>query len=196
MAGLGRLSCLWAADRGDLFHGWGLLQMNVHMLSPRDAAQYRQVMLHAYGHAADAFTSTPQERAAEPLSWWANRLGSVDGLSVAFGVRAGDALTGVLALEFSSRTKTRHKALLVGMYVMPDWRGQGLARALIRGALAHAEAREHITVVQLEVTEGNVAAIALYQSLGFQSYGVEPMAVLTPTGYRNKVHMWLELSRT
>jgi hypothetical protein len=62
--------------------------MNVHMLSPSDAVQYRHVMLHAYRHAADAFTSTPQERAAESLSWWANRLGSVDGLSVAFGVRA------------------------------------------------------------------------------------------------------------
>lgn len=195
MDGLGRLSFLWAADLGDLFHGWGLSQMNVHMLSPLDAVQYRHVMLHAYGHAADAFTSTPQERAAEPLSWWANRLGGVDGLSVGFGVRAGDALTGVLALEFSSKTKTRHKALLVGMYVMPDSRGRGLSRALVRAALAHAWARGHITAVQLEVTEGNVAAIALYQSLGFQSYGVEPMAVLTPTGYRNKVHMWLELNR-
>ena len=49
--------------------------MNVHMLSPLDAVQYRHVMLHAYRHAADAFTSTLQERAAEPLSWWANRLG-------------------------------------------------------------------------------------------------------------------------
>jgi hypothetical protein len=55
MAGLGRMSCLWAADRGDLFHGWGLSQMHVPMLSPLDAVQYRHVMLHAYGHAADAF---------------------------------------------------------------------------------------------------------------------------------------------
>jgi hypothetical protein len=75
VAGLGRFSFPWAADLGDLFHGWGLSQMNVRMLSPLDAVQYRHVMLHAYRHAADAFTSTLQERAAEPLSWWANRLG-------------------------------------------------------------------------------------------------------------------------
>ena len=54
MAGLGRLSCLWAADLGDVFHGWDLSQMNVHMLSPLDAVQYRYVMLHAYWQAADA----------------------------------------------------------------------------------------------------------------------------------------------
>ena len=34
----------------------------------------------------------------------------------------------------------------------------------------------------------------LYESLGFQPYGVEPMAVLTPNGFKSKVHMWLNLS--
>ena len=50
-----------------------------------------------------------------------------------------------------------------------------------------------IRAVQLEVTEGNVPAIALYESLGFTAYGVEPLAVLTPGGFRSKVHMWLAL---
>ena len=53
--------------------------------------------------------------------------------------------------------------------------------------------REDIRVIQLEVTEGNVPAHALYESLGFKAFGVEPMAVLTPSGFRSKVHMWLSL---
>jgi hypothetical protein len=34
-------------------------------------------MLRAYEVAADAFTSTPEERAAEPESWWVKRQGAL-----------------------------------------------------------------------------------------------------------------------
>lgn len=102
--------------------------MQVTVLSAPDALRRKVVMLHAYEHAADAFTSTPQERAAEPDAWWVNRI-------------------------------------------------------------AHAAARGGITVIQLDVTHGNEPATALHRSLGFQTFGVEPMAVLTPDGYRSKVHL-------
>lgn len=164
--------------------------MKVVTLTPADAPRYRAVMLHAYEHAADAFTSTPEERAAEPDAWWLRRIADPAGLTVAFGAFDGEALAGVVALEFSAKPKTRHKALVVGMYVMPAWRGQGISKALMLAAMAHAAARGGITLVQLEVTEGNAPASALYRSLGFQAFGTEPLAVLTPGGYRAKVHMW------
>jgi hypothetical protein len=44
------------------------------------------------------------------------------------------------------------------------------------------------------VTQGNAHAEQLYQSLGFEPFGVEPMAVWTSEGYRSKVHMWLDLA--
>jgi ribosomal protein S18 acetylase RimI-like enzyme len=47
----------------------------------------------------------------------------------------------------------------------------------------------------LTVTEGNAPAVHLYESCGFQAFGTEPMAVLTPTGYKAKVHMWLGLGQ-
>ena len=170
--------------------------MNVVVLSPADAPLYRAVMLHAYEHAADAFTSTPEERAAEPDTWWLRRIADPDGLTVAFGAFDGEALAGVVALEFSAKPKTRHKALVVGMYVMPAWRGRGIAKTLMLAAMNHAAARGGITLVQLEVTEGNEPASALYRALGFQAFGTEPMAVLTPGGYRAKVHLWRPVATT
>jgi len=164
--------------------------MNITVLSAPHAMQYRAVMLHAYEHAADAFTSTPEERAAEPDAWWVNRIAHPAGLTVAFGAFDAEDLVGVVALEYSAKPKTKHKALLVGMYVMPHARGRGIARSLMQAAMAHASARNGVTVIQLEVTHGNAAATALYESLGFQAYGIEPMAVRTPGGYRAKVHMW------
>ena len=61
-------------------------------------------------------------------------------------------------------------------------------------AIEHGMARQGLRVLQLEVTQGNAPAEQLYQSLGFESFGVEPLAVWTPEGYRSKVHMWLDLA--
>ena len=150
-------------------------------------------MLHAYEHAADAFTSTPEERAKEPDEWWIRRIAHPDGLTVAFGYYEREKLVGTVALEFSAKPKTKHKALVVGMYVLPASRGNGSARALLQAAIQFCKQRGDIRAVQLEVTEGNSPALRLYESLGFKEYGVEPMAVLTPIGFRSKVHMWLSL---
>jgi len=70
------------------------------------------------------------------------------------------------------------------------WQGQGIGRQLVRAAIEHAQARPNIAVLTLTVTEGNAPAIALYESAGFRSFGVEPMAILTPSGYKGKVHMF------
>jgi hypothetical protein len=48
--------------------------MQVALLTASNAQQYRQLLLEAYDRAADAFTSTAAERAAEPESWCSNEL--------------------------------------------------------------------------------------------------------------------------
>jgi len=167
--------------------------VTVVVLAASDAVPYKALMLHAYEHAADAFTSTPEERAQEPDEWWLKRIAHPEGLTVAFGYFSGKSLVGTVALEFSAKPKTRHKALVIGMYVLPAARGNGSARALLQAAIQFCSERGDIRAVQLEVTKGNAPALALYESLGFKAFGVEPLAVLTPSGFRSKVHMWLSL---
>jgi ribosomal protein S18 acetylase RimI-like enzyme len=168
--------------------------MRLATLTAADVHAYRSLMLEAYAQAADAFTSTPQERAAQPQSWWIDRIANPGGLTAAVGAFDGDALVGAVALEFSAKPKTRHKALLIGMYVAPAARGQGIGRRLMDAALDIARRRGDIAVVTLTVTEGNEAALHLYRAAGFAPFGVEPMAILTPGGYKAKVHMWLSVA--
>jgi ribosomal protein S18 acetylase RimI-like enzyme len=169
--------------------------MHVARLQAPDAGPYRNLMLEAYELAADAFTSTVAERAAEPEFFWVRRLADPTGLSAAFGAFEGQALVGTVALEFSAKPKTRHKASVIGMYVSPQARGSGAGRALLDAALEHACLRPGLLQLTLTVTEGNTPATRLYSRAGFQSFGLEPMAVLTPTGYQAKLHMWLPLQR-
>lgn len=168
--------------------------MRIAPLSAADALRYRSLMLQAYAQAPDAFTSTPEERALEPESWWVKRVADPQGLGLAFGAFDGDELVGSVALEFAAKPKTRHKAHLIGMFVSPAARGLGAGKALLEAAIAHARARAGTRVITLTVTQGNEAAIALYRGAGFQVFGTEPMAIATPQGYLAKVHMWLPLA--
>jgi ribosomal protein S18 acetylase RimI-like enzyme len=170
------------------------MEMIVQTLSAKHAAQYRALMLHGYRHEPDAFTAEPDERADLPLSWWEQRIDGPQQSTIAFGDFGDGELVGCVALEFSTRPKTSHKAHLIGMYVLEAWRGKGLGRKLVEFALGHASLRPGTEVVTLTVTEGNAAAIALYEAAGFRSFGLEPMAMRTPAGYKAKVHMWRQLN--
>lgn len=169
--------------------------MPVHLrrLTAEDTMAYRVLMLHAYEHAADAFTSTPEERSAQSETWWARRIADPGGSGVGFGAFRGDAMVGTVALEFAAKTKTRHKVEVVGMFVAPACRRLGIGKALVEAAVAHARSRAGLRVMTLTATQGNGSAVRLYESCGFRTFGIEPMAILTPTGLKGKVHMWLGL---
>ncbi len=168
--------------------------MNIRPLAAADAQAYRRLMLHAYTQAPDAFTSTPEERAAQPTSWWVHRIADPQGMGLALGAFDNGELVGTAALEFNAKPKTRHKALLIGMFVEEAARGRGFGRLLVQALIAQARARGGLALLTLTATEGNAPAIGLYESCGFKAFGVEPMAILTPDGYKNKVHMALAIS--
>ena len=168
--------------------------MDLRPLNPADAPEYRELMLEAYTLAADAFTSTAEERAAEPMAWWEKRIAGASGLSESFGAFLEGRLVGTVALEYTTKPKTRHAALVLGMYVRPAARGHGAGRALMQAAIAAARARDGIERLHLTVTEGNTPALRLYESVGFAAWGTEPQAIRTPGGFKGKVHMSLSLS--
>ena len=167
--------------------------MHPTLLSASDLQQYKALMLHAYGHAADAFTSTADERSRETDDWWRHRIANPNETTFSFGAFDNQQMIATVAIEYSLKPKTKHKALIVGMYVLSAWRGKGIARSLMLTAIDHAKSRSGVSVLQLNVTHGNEPALNLYQSLGFQQFGLEPMAILTPNGYRSKLHMWQQL---
>ncbi len=169
------------------------MQTTIAPLTSQDLSRYRLLMLEGYTQAPDAFTSTPEERAAEPESWWLQRMADPSGRTLAFGAFQGQELVGTVALEFYSKPKTKHKADLIGIYVTPRARGFGVGKQLVSAALDSARARPGIKVITLTVTEGNDTAINLYLAVGFVEFGIEPMAILTPSGYKSKVYMWLQL---
>lgn len=168
--------------------------VSIRRLVPAEAAAYRALMLEGYELHPDAFGSSAAERAALPLEWWEARLvPDPQPASLVLGAFQGEELAGVIGLAFETREKTRHKALLFGMYVPSRFRRLGLGRQLVQAALDEARARPGLRVVQLTVSEGNQAALVLYEQCGFQQFGLEPLAMRYEGELIAKVHMWCDL---
>lgn len=67
------------------------------------------------------------------------------------------------------RGETAHHAIVVAPFTFPQFRRQGFARQLL--AFFTQEMLQEFSAVKLWVDVDNTAAIALYQSLGFQQIG-------------------------
>lgn len=72
-------------------------------------------MLEAYEKAPDAVATTATERKAEPEYWWVNRIGSASGSATSFGAWLGEQLIGTVAIEYATKPKTRHSALVLAI---------------------------------------------------------------------------------
>lgn len=60
--------------------------------------------------------------------------------------------------------------------VLPDYRGQGIAKALIAKQLENK-----MDFITLEVRESNAPAINLYEKMGFENVGIRPNFYTDPT---------------
>jgi ribosomal-protein-alanine N-acetyltransferase len=83
--------------------------------------------------------------------------------------RAGAGTSAVLG--YICRWLVGDEVHILNLAVHPECRHRGLGRALVQHILREAEARQ-ATLVTLEVRRHNVAALALYRSLGFAERGV------------------------
>ena len=163
------------------------MTFSIRRLTPADAPLYQPVRLEglrehpaAFGASYDTERVLARELVAERLSEGATWGAFIDG-----------ALAGITSFIVREGAKTRHKGLIVGVYVRPAARGTGAARALIEAALDHARGR--VELVQIGVGVDNEAARRLYERYGFVAYGVEPRAYKLPDRYVDDMLMWREV---
>jgi ribosomal protein S18 acetylase RimI-like enzyme len=155
----------------------------IRLLTPDDAARYRDIRLEALQRDPDAFSSTFELESTMPLASFAERIvkGNVCGALV-----RGE-LVGVAGYWLQEGAKERHKATLWGMYVRSAARGTGLGERLIEAVVEHAASR--VEQLQLGVASGNSAALRLYIKTGFSEYGREMKALKQDGRYIDEILM-------
>jgi ribosomal protein S18 acetylase RimI-like enzyme len=154
--------------------------MPIHQLrrlGAEDAAAYRALRLAGLAQHPCEFGAAFEEEAALPLHAFASRLVE----EMVLGGFVDGALLGVAGFRRRQEAKKRHKGVLWGVYVAAQARRHGLGRALVLRVIEHA--RGEVAQLHATVASVNRPACALYRSLGFVRYGVEPRALLIAGRY-------------
>lgn len=168
--------------------------MEVRLLTADDAQAYRQLRLEALRLAPTAFGSSYEEEVARDPAASVERIAPTANTRV-FGAFRDELLVGTVGLRRQSGNKGRHKAFVWGVYVTPAARGHGIARRLMTRALEEARTLPGLARVNIAVSAANEPARRLYESLGFEVYGLEPDALRVDGESLAELWMTLALER-
>lgn len=165
-------------------------QFAIRALTHADVELYRNLRLAALRDAPMAFASSFEEESLLSLEVFRARL-PVDGVSAVFAAVDGETAVGMAGFQASDRLKSRHKGVMWGVYVAPQYRGLGLAGRLVDAVIARA--RQHVMLLECGVAVENPPARRVYRSRGFVPYGVELKALLVDGVYYDEELLVLEL---
>jgi ribosomal protein S18 acetylase RimI-like enzyme len=146
--------------------------MSVRVLTEADAAEFQALRLRSLKEHPEAFGSSFEAESGMPVEQFAKFLSSED--RPWFGAFHEDRLVGIVGLMRAPGDKTRHRAMISGMYVAPEARSLGLGQALMDAAMSQARSTNGLEDVNLAVTVGNDAARHIYIKSGFKPYSIDP----------------------
>ena len=163
-----------------------LAGMQIRRLNSPDASAFQVLRLQALRECPSAFSSSYEEEYETSISVIASRLAPESGRYM-FGAFSETELIGIIGFGREGARKLAHKGFIRGMYVSPAFRHQGIGRQLVSHVLQHAASVSGLRQVTLTVTASNPAAIALYEKIGFTSYGLEPAALLVNGEFHDEI---------
>lgn len=167
--------------------------MEIRRLIPADVSVFQALRLASLLEEPAAFGSSYEEEKDYPISKYENWL-VVNADRGPFGAFEDETLAGFVFLGREDKKKLAHKAVILAMYVAPQFRGRGTGRALLTAALSLAGSIPEIRQVNLSVNADNAPAVQLYESAGFKAFGREPGALLIDDVLHDEIHMCLSLT--
>jgi ribosomal protein S18 acetylase RimI-like enzyme len=152
------------------------MERTVEITTPTEAswAEFRALRLRALAEEPQAFGQTHDVACTFPETFWRGRLrDAAAGASWLICARMSGRLVGMVG-AFQTDEDHRHgRATVVGTYVEPEVRRQGIAQRLLAALLDRLAAAEGVAVARLGANPEQAAAVNLYRRAGFRIIGTE-----------------------
>ena len=167
--------------------------MEYRRLTKDDLATYFANRLRALEFAPSAFLTTLEEERARGNAHFEKTLSYTGNERGIFGAVSNGVVIGTVGIFQEERPKTRHKAMIWGMYIDQDHRNKGIGGKILDLAIQFALNQMKVKTIHLSVEAENNGARRLYESRGFRVWGTEPKAMQFENRFWDEHHMILEL---
>lgn len=161
--------------------------MNIKLLTKEDWMIWKSFRLDSLKDSPESFGTSLDEDLNLLDADWQNSLIKSD----IFGAFVDKTLVSCIGFYSLNSVKTRHRGVIWGTYVRPEYRKKGIASTLIQAVINHA--KSHVIQLHLSCVTNNLIAVALYQKHGFKIYGTEPRALKIGDTFLDEYLMILEL---
>ena len=167
--------------------------MEFRYLNTDDAGEWLRLRLEALRGDPEAFSASFEEYRPLSLEEVQKRLGFDAKDAFVVGAFENGRLQGCAGFYRDKGLKSRHKGRVWGVYVTPDKRGSGIGKKIMRMLLERGTALDGVEQILLSVTATQAAALRLYRSLGFTSFGREPRALKIGDRFIDEEYMFLRV---
>jgi RimJ/RimL family protein N-acetyltransferase len=152
--------------------------MEIRALTGSDADAFRALRREALLDSPHAFGESVAEHDAVSSTAYAARIAALNQNQFIIGAfDDSGALVGSVGFSRNTGEKSRHKATIWGVYLKPEARGSGIAKAMMLEVIRRAKTLDGLEQIKLGVRTGQNAARNLYLSLGFESWGLEKRSI-------------------
>jgi RimJ/RimL family protein N-acetyltransferase len=173
----------------------GAAAILVRPLTPADAQPYRALRMASLRDFQFAHGPDYEEALAQTESWHAERLAKPDyrWFGAFDGAQDDAPLVGAICLRMKVGRRLHHSASLNSLMVGSSRQGAGIGRLLVGHLIGHARSLGQLRQLTLVVNENNLPARRLYDSFGFQQFGLQPDAIFHEGRYCATQHLLLSL---
>lgn len=168
--------------------------ITVRLAETKDAVLLRELRLEALSSDPRSFAADYEISAKETSVKWVERINenAAEEKGTICIAETDKGLIGMCGIQRGHWPKTRHSAVIWGVYVNQTWRGLHVAEAMIDSCCEWGKSHGVVTV-KLGVNTHNEAAIRCYTRCGFGYYGNEPKAIFYENAFIDEFLMVKDL---
>jgi ribosomal protein S18 acetylase RimI-like enzyme len=147
--------------------------MTIRFLVYKDIVLYREARLRSLKESPFAFSDSYEDQLKKATDFYdeIEMTGSPPEKFTLGAFSEQDELVGFVKFKRDQRSKARHRASLHSLYVIPEFRGKGIAKMMITELFKIIEPIPGLEQLQLSSIISHNSTVSFYEKMGFQMLG-------------------------